>query len=229
MFFGGYVLQYQKKNFYQYGNVMIDIETLSTHTNASILSIAAVEFNKFTGEIGKSFYVNISPSEWTNNGRHIDGNTIQWWLKQDKEARESLLNENNTSDLKTALYNLSKFIDSCDNVLITDGRGNIAKQFKYYEEVYDVPEDDKNNKVIVWGNGSTMDITILQSAYEYFNMPTPWKYWAVNDVRTIVNLNPSIKKNMEFKGVKHHPLADCEHQIKYLTETIKSLKIYDGK
>ena len=41
------------KNF---GNIMVDLETLSTHTNASIIEIAAVEFNKETGEIDKIEY-----------------------------------------------------------------------------------------------------------------------------------------------------------------------------
>jgi hypothetical protein len=78
----------------------------------------------------------------------------------------------------------------------------------------------------VWGNGSTMDITILESAYEYFGIEIPWKYWAVNDVRTIVDLNPSIKKNCEFDcGVRHSAIADCLYQIKYTTDTIKSLKV----
>ena len=83
--------------------------------------------------------------------------------------------------------------------------------------------DVKDKKIKVWGNGSTMDITILQSAYEYFNMSIPWQYWAVNDVRTIVDLNPEIKKNCTFEGVKHNPIDDCKHQIKYLTETIKNI------
>lgn len=37
----------------KYGNVMIDLETLSTHTNAAIIEIGVVEFNKYTGDIGQ--------------------------------------------------------------------------------------------------------------------------------------------------------------------------------
>ena len=50
--------------FEKYGNVMIDLETLSTHTNAAIIEIGAVEFNKLTGEVGEKFNVIIEPSDW---------------------------------------------------------------------------------------------------------------------------------------------------------------------
>jgi hypothetical protein len=190
--------------FEKYGSVMIDLETLSTHTNAAIIEIGAVEFNKETGEVGEKFNVIIEPSDWCKNDRHVDGETIQWWFNQTNEARERFVTEQNDVaylDLNHALTALKYFLMDCDSV-----------------------DDDKD--VVVWGNGSTMDITILESAYEYFGIEIPWKYWAVNDVRTIVDLNPSIKKNCEFDcGVRHSAIADCLYQIKYTTDTIKSLKV----
>lgn len=193
-------------DFKKYGNIMIDLETLSTKTNASIIEIGAVEFNKETGETGAELDILISPSEWTKYGRHVDGDTIKWWMGQDKSATERFFQDSAESDktLYYALCRLESFVRACDNC--------------------DKQTQDKE-RVVVWGNGSTMDITILQSAYEYHNWQTPWQYWAVNDVRTIVNLNPSIKENMKFdSGVKHSAIADCKHQIKYLVETLKSIR-----
>ena len=63
-------------NFEKYGNVMIDLETLSTHKNASIIEIGAVEFNKHTGETRKKNNALIKLSEWTKNDRHVDGNVF---------------------------------------------------------------------------------------------------------------------------------------------------------
>lgn len=220
----------QKYKFYQYGNVMIDLETLSTKTNAQIISIGAIEFNKLNGQKGNRFNVGIKQSEWGKNGRDIDGNTIAWWMKQDKDAVDNILNittDKNGLTLKEALEALSGFIHKCDNTFFS-GIENKITRFNLFsdneEETIIIPEDDEKRRVTVWGNGSTMDITILQSAYEYFGMSVPWQYWAVNDVRTIVDLNPEIKKNCTFEGVKHTPLADCEYQIKYLTETIKNIR-----
>ena len=108
------------------------------------------------------------------------------------------------SDLLEALYKLSYFINGCDSPKITEN-------------------------VVVWGNGIGMDISILENAYNYFNMLLPWKYWSVNDVRTIAALKPEIKKNYKWdSGVKHSAVADCIYQIGYVTETIKQLKQSDN-
>ena len=191
-----------KTRFEKFGNVMIDLETLSTHNNAAIIEIGAVEFNKYTGEVGEKFNVIIDPKDWCKNDRHVDGETIQWWFNQTNEARKRFTRKNNAYvTLKQALCQLRYFIMDCDTV-----------------------DDDKD--VVVWGNGATMDISILESAFNYFDIEVPWKFWAVNDVRTIVDLNPSIKKNCEFDcGVRHSAIADCLYQIKYTTDTIKSLKL----
>ena len=85
---------------------------------------------------------------------------------------------------------------------------------------------DNGKNVTVWGNGSSFDIAILESAYEYFDIRTPWEYSAINDVRTIVALNPTIKQNMVYEtGVKHNAVNDCMHEINYLVETLKSLNV----
>ncbi len=194
----------EKTRFEKYGNVMIDIETLSTHKNAAIIEIGAVEFNKYTGEIGETFDIIIKPSDWCRNDRHVNGETIQWWLKQSNEARERFTTKQTDVDyctLEDALNKLNYFIIDCDSV-----------------------SDYKN--VVVWGNGSSFDIAILEDAYNYFDIDLPWKFWSVNDVRTIVDLNPKIKEKCKFEsGIKHSAVSDCLHQIKYLTETINSLKI----
>lgn len=192
----------------KYGNVMIDLETLSTHTNAAIIEIGAVEFNKYTGDIGERLNIIINPSDWCKNERHADGNTIQWWMKQSKQAIERFTTQQKNIEylnLDKALERLKYFINDCGNY-------------------------DEEQSVVVWGNGSTMDITILQSAYEHFNMKLPWKYWSINDVRTIVDLNPSIKEHCKFtEGIKHSAVSDCLHQIKYLTDTIKTLTVINNK
>lgn len=54
-------------------------------------------------------------------------------------------------------------------------------------------------------------------------MTVPWKYWAVNDVRTIVDLKPDVKKNYKFEGTKHSSVDDCKHQIGYLSETLRTV------
>lgn len=176
-------------------HIIFDLETLSVRTNASIVSIAAVAFDIDNGEIFDEIKIDINPNEWNKNNRHIDGYTIKWWLNQDNEVVKDIFGvKENLYDLKTALSKVSEFVDK-----------------------------HITNELTVWGNGSTMDITILQSAYEYFDMSTPWKYWQVNDVRTIVALIPEIKENMNFIGQKHSPIDDCKHEIRYLVATLNNI------
>ena len=193
----------QQEHFDRFGNMMIDVETLSTRTNASIIEIAAVEFNKLSGEIGDTFDILIKPSEWGCNGRDADGRTVLWWMNQSVEAKKRYNgDENNMSSLHNALCDLTLFVKNHDNT-----------------------DKQSGKSVVVWGNGATMDITILQSAYEHFHMETPWKYWAVNDCRTIVDIMPEIKKYTPFEGVKHSAMDDCKHQIKYVSKTLHAINL----
>ena len=197
--------------FETFGNVMIDIETLSTQTNAVVIEIAAVEFNKLTGEIGEVFHQRIKNEEWFMiKDRDVNPSTLKWWLQQSEEARNNLIeSRDNDTDIFDAIGLLTDFINRCDN--------------PFYEK-----EKDERT-VVVWGNGSTFDITILQNLYEQIKIyPIPWKFWAVNDVRTIVALNPKVKENCVFEGTKHCAVDDCKHQIKYLVETLNTIHIVNG-
>lgn len=67
----------------------------------------------------------------------------------------------------------------------------------------------------VWGNGLRFDLGILANAYKACNINLPWNNFLERDVRTLVDFFPEIKTEMPFDGVKHTPLADCKHQVKY--------------
>ena len=71
--------------------VMIDLETLSTQYNATILSIGAVKWAD--SEITDTFYVNIDPKSCKEAGLHVDRETVEWWMKQNPEARKALLTD----------------------------------------------------------------------------------------------------------------------------------------
>ncbi|WP_145524380.1 3'-5' exonuclease [Yersinia rohdei] len=81
---------------------------------------------------------------------------------------------------------------------------------------------DKND--LVWGNGSIFDITILESWFVSVNVPCPWKFWNVRDVRTVVDLSPLNIKDFTREGVHHNALDDAIHQAKYVSAMIQSLR-----
>lgn len=92
---------------------MLDLETLGTSSNSSILSIGAVEFDKDLG-ITDRFYEVIDLQSCLDYGFDIDGNTFYWWLKQSEEAQKALSEQTKIS-IKEALKKFQDFI----------GKGNL--------------------------------------------------------------------------------------------------------
>lgn len=77
----------------------------------------------------------------------------------------------------------------------------------------------------VWSNGATFDLVILRSAYKACQIDLPWEFYNEKDVRTLAGLVPEVKENEPFVGVKHHPVSDCIHQIKYCSKVYQQLGI----
>ena len=69
-------------------NIMVDIETLGTSSNAVILSIGAVQFDE-TGT-GDQFYQRVDPNSCAKVGMKMDVSTVQWWFKQNDAARKEV-------------------------------------------------------------------------------------------------------------------------------------------
>jgi DNA polymerase III epsilon subunit-like protein len=71
--------------FQKHPGVMIDLETLSTESNAAVVSIGAVRFTYDMG-IQSRFKVNISGHDCHKHKLHLCPETIDWWSKQSKDA-----------------------------------------------------------------------------------------------------------------------------------------------
>jgi len=73
-------------------NVMVDLETMSTRSNAAICSIGAVKWKG--AEIVDTFYCTIDLKTCKESGMHISKDTIKWWSEQNKEALRELTKNN---------------------------------------------------------------------------------------------------------------------------------------
>lgn len=69
-------------------DVMADIETLGTGSNAVMISIGAVRFDPATKQITDRFYTRVDPQSCMDAGLTVTGSTILWWLQQSQEARD---------------------------------------------------------------------------------------------------------------------------------------------
>ena len=100
-------------------HIMVDLETLGTNSNAPIISIGAVAFNM--KEIVSEFYANVDFDSAVKMG-DVDGSTVAFWFKQEKEAREKFFDGAQMS-LFEALSKFYDFVNSIDSLEGVWGNG----------------------------------------------------------------------------------------------------------
>ena len=78
---------------------------------------------------------------------------------------------------------------------------------------------------LIWSQGPTYDMNILEHAYKSYNKPLPWKYYQVRDSRTVFSLWPE----QPIPTTSHHALEDCRRQIGMLQNTLRHLNVKELK
>lgn len=76
--------------------------------------------------------------------------------------------------------------------------------------------------VPIWGNGSSFDITILESAYHSLGLERdgiPWKFWDIYDMRTLTSI---LGRKLEKTGINHNALHDSIAEAKLIIDMLKS-------
>lgn len=192
-------------------HIMVDIETLSTAVNAAVLSIGAVEFDPMSGKIEREFYSELDLANQA--GRHIDVNTMQWWIKQclvNTDNIEFLTKHNREKDgVSYALIRLLNFLYGYDEVTTKVTRG------------------DGYEKIALWACDPDFDIAILADLYKEHNLPTPWKYSEPKSVRTVRMLTQIAGIETPVYEADHNALNDCIRQAKEVSYFIANLQ-HDG-
>lgn len=90
-------------------NIMLDLETLGTSSNAAIVSIGAVYFDPQTNTLGDEFYMAIDLKTAVAFGGIIDADTVLWWLGQSDAARAAVRNMPDAYSILTALERFAEF------------------------------------------------------------------------------------------------------------------------
>jgi hypothetical protein len=178
-------------------DVMLDIETLSTYTDAIILSIAGIKFSpteKHKTNYKNYFYKVIDIDSCKKIGLKENSETRKWWEGQSVENKKELFNPKNAIDIKTALYELSLWLG------------------------------EDADKIRIWCQGPHFDIPILENAYRLCSLKIPWKYYNVRDTRTVYDLTGFDTSKLP-KENKHNALSDCKNQIWGLKESLKLINL----
>ena len=96
---------------------MLDLETLSTRPEATILTFGACKFNPYNQDtIDKGIYFRVNVDEQIALGSHVDENTIEWWGRQADDVREEALGDGDRISLEQFTQELNRFIVGCDNI-----------------------------------------------------------------------------------------------------------------
>ena len=142
-------------------DVMVDIETLASQSNAAIIQIGACTFDE-----KETFLVNV-PEEWYDADQagemnyHVSPSTVKWWEEQGEEARASLRMDPMMS-LPVALRSFTGWLSS------------IGFRSSY------------SGAPGIWANPPQFDLTILRHAYmTELGGRVPWHYRQERCIRTI--------------------------------------------
>lgn len=179
-------------------HVMVDIETLGTAPGSAILSIGAVRFDPEAGVRRKEeIYYRVRLTDAMQYGT-VDPKTLLWWMGQSPAARAEAF----SSD------------DDPEAVYLKSALGALAR---FYEE--------SGPSVPVWSNGASFDVVLLEHHYQKLFGKTPWKFWSVRDVRTIVHLaEPFCKRPALHAEDAHNAVKDARHQADYVMAMWKELR-----
>lgn len=191
-------LQYEGIDF------MIDLETLGTSPNTMILTLGAVAFNPYTGEIlGAPFYGKINTDSYRaySQGFTFDHATLAWWMIQPDDARIEAF----TGEREKLSDVLNNFVKWCRDV-------------------------SKGKTIRIWSHGASFDVPIVSYALSTAGLDIPWKFWNIRDTRTLfdtANLDYRNVKMIPLNGKiypSHHPLGDCIRQIEGVRLAYKKLE-----
>ena len=180
-------------------HIMVDLETLSTRSNARILAIGAVKFTPERGVYDRFYRAIFTPSiavvEKFNDvgGFHVSKSTLDWWRDQSIEARAVFADPD------------SMFIDGA------------LMSFTNW-----VSEDTPKRDAIMWGNGASFDNSILSTAYALCGLEQPWEFWNNSCYRTLKNAFPEV--SFERIGVHHNAVDDAESQARHLLRIMERME-----
>jgi exodeoxyribonuclease VIII len=94
--------------------LMIDLETMATGPNATVLTLGAVTFNPWGNGYSDKLYFRVDIDDQDALGREVDPNTLDWWSKQDPAIMEEAFSPNDRVPLKEAVDRFHKFAWGCD-------------------------------------------------------------------------------------------------------------------
>jgi hypothetical protein len=209
-------------------DVTLDLETLSLAANAAVLQVAAVAADRYAEAPLSIFPHDIVPFEakvdlrsCAMEGFDFDNETLKWWADKPKALRDVMA--------------------SGDCYPIDE----VFQQFSTW--IGEVKQYTGADDIMLWAQGSDMDIAILRHVFRHFNMELPCKYWNFRDARTFIievvnsihypasnagledhkkvyDVLPQMPENAAFGGEAHNAIYDAARTAWNVCHVFKLLK-----
>ncbi len=182
-------------------DIMIDIETLGQRNDPVVFQVAAIQFDRWTGDTGLEFECVIDIQDALNNGFIIKADTLNWWMQHPELFKQI----NSREDKLKVKDFLSKFTDWIWEV-------NVSANVKIEE-------------LSLWGD-SSFDQAHVESMYHKFGFVCPIEFWKYRDYRTMKSLAYSFELDIDWTwtdGEQHNAIDDCRYQVNILHQIYDQL------
>jgi len=77
---------------------------------------------------------------------------------------------------------------------------------------------------IIWCQGPSFDISILENMYKQYDHHIPWDFWKIRDSRTLFGIMPKDPRK-EINFAAHNALEDCKVQALCVQQTLQKLQL----
>lgn len=167
----------------QFNQVMIDIETLGTGFDSIVTSIAAVAFNETDIDSESNSYFHNLPIAVQAEAGRKISQETWNWWAE--QNINPMTVPTNGNEIKPYLIELSSFLNKLS----------------------------QKGELKIWSNPPSFDIKILEDMYNQYDLPIPWNFRQLCDVRTV---KTALGENRykEFQNENpHSAIDDCKYQI----------------
>lgn len=152
--------------------LMVDMETMATGPNATVLTLGAVHFNPYGNGYGDKIYFRISIDDQDALGREVDPVTLEWWSKQSPEIMEEAFNPDDRLPLVEAMDRFHKFAWGCSTFWSHGATFDLVILESIYRQI---------GKPLPWNFWQLRDTRTLFDLGFNPDMPTAGKHDALQD------------------------------------------------
>lgn len=190
-------------------DIIVDLETLGTDVDSTVIQIAASEFDITTGELVGDSFESCLDLTYCRDIK-VSGSTLSFWLK-DKHNQQTL-----------------------QEILV---KGKYCSESQMWNAFYSwliKKSIECNGELKLWGNGISFDNMIIRHHLGKERYSQAVKFWNERDARTLVDMYCRKAKisDRDFKNSipnenKHDAMSDIIWEAKFLSAAYNGLNVQE--